>query len=162
MLSIESTFLFSVQSSDLVVWSSLNWTGPVHWSSGPVQFELDRTGPVQWSSGPVQFELDGRTGPIDGVFLGGVSQFFFSISSGPDRTSPVIQWSGPVWTGRTDRSDWGRLSRGGLSIFFSISSGPDRTSPVIQWSSPLIHISHLEKKNKNLNWTDQWITGPVH
>ena len=108
------------QSSDPVVQFSLNWTDGLvqlrttFWGglSFFFQFHLDRTRPVQWSSGPVQFELDGRTGPVEGVFLGGVSQFFFSISSGPDRTSPVIQWSGPVWTGRTDRSDWRRLSRG--------------------------------------------------
>ena len=50
---------------------------------------------VQWSSGPIQFELDGQTGLVEGVFLG-ESAIFFSISSRPDRTSSVIQWSGPI------------------------------------------------------------------
>ena len=39
------------------------------------------------TSGTVQFELDGRTSLVEGVFLGGVSQFFFQFHL--DRTGPV-------------------------------------------------------------------------
>ena len=79
------------------------------------------------------------------VFLGGVHKFV-KIFTGLDWTSPVIQWSGPVWTGldqtspviqwsgpvltgRTDWSDWRRLSfvHPNLSKVFT---GPDQTSPV--------------------------------
>ena len=84
----------------------LDWTGPVQWSSGPVQFELDRTGPVQWSSGPVQFELDGRTGPIDGVFLGGFNHIFKKFYwTGPDQSSDPVVQSSLNWTGPDQSSD---------------------------------------------------------